>query len=47
MVKKVDQMIKDMIYKEEHILYPMNLEMLTEDDWMKVKKGGRNWVCIG
>jgi hypothetical protein len=34
------KMIKDMIYKEEHILYPMSLEILTKNDWIKVKKGG-------
>lgn len=47
-LKKLNQMIKDMIYKEEHILYPMSLEILTEKDWLKVKKGeeeiGYAWI---
>jgi len=47
-IKKLTQMIKDMIYKEEYILYPMSLETLTEKDWLKVKKGeeeiGYAWV---
>lgn len=32
--------IRDMIYKEEHILYPMSLETLTESGWTKVRHGG-------
>ncbi len=32
--------IRDMIYKEEHILYPMSLETLTDRDWLRVKEGG-------
>ena len=40
--------IRDMIYKEEHILYPMSLETLTESDWRKVKQGeeeiGYAWI---
>jgi hypothetical protein len=31
--------IRDMIYKEEHILYPMSLETLTDRDWLGVKEG--------
>jgi len=42
------QTIVDMIYKEEHILYPMALETLTEEDWLKVRRGeeeiGYSWV---
>ncbi|MBI5695650.1 MAG: DUF438 domain-containing protein [Nitrospirae bacterium] len=41
-------MFEDMIYKEEHILYPMALETLSEEDWLKVKRGeeeiGFAWV---
>jgi DUF438 domain-containing protein len=29
--------IKDMIYKEENILYPMSIEALTHEDWLMVK----------
>ncbi|HEX8948617.1 MAG TPA: DUF438 domain-containing protein [Dissulfurispiraceae bacterium] len=40
--------IRDMIYKEEHILFPMALEILSEPDWAKVKKGeeevGYAWI---
>ncbi len=40
--------VADMIYKEEHILFPMAKEMLTDADWMKVSKGeeeiGYAWV---
>jgi len=40
--------IRDMIYKEEHILFPMSLETLTESDWTKVKQGeeeiGYAWI---
>ena len=40
--------IRDMIYKEEHILYLMSLETLTESDWRKVKQGeeeiGYAWI---
>ncbi|MBI5846913.1 MAG: DUF438 domain-containing protein [Nitrospirae bacterium] len=38
-IKTLITMINDMIYKEEHILYPMALETLSEEDWFKVKKG--------
>lgn len=47
-IKYLLQSIVDMIYKEEHILFPMSMEMLTEADWMKVRKGedeiGYAWV---
>lgn len=42
------QMIDDMIYKEEHILFPMALEILSGPDWAKVRQGeeeiGYAWV---
>lgn len=31
--------IRDMIYKEENILFPMSLETLSEEDWEKVRRG--------
>jgi len=31
--------IKDMLFKEESILFPMCLETLTEDEWIKVYEG--------
>lgn len=40
--------IKHMIYKEENILYPMSLESLTHEDWLRVKDGeaeiGFAWI---
>lgn len=52
-VKKIDidamsKMVRDMIYKEEHILFPMVLETLGEEEWAKVRKGeeeiGYAWI---
>lgn len=28
--------VKEMIYKEENILFPMVLEALAEDEWVKI-----------
>ena len=40
--------IRDMIYKEENILFPMSMEALTTEDWLKVKEGeeeiGYAWI---
>ena len=40
--------IRDMVYKEENILYPMSLEALTHEDWLMVKDGeaevGFAWI---
>ena len=33
------QTLADMIYKEEKILFPMAIELLTEADWIKVRQG--------
>jgi DUF438 domain-containing protein len=38
-VEALVKMINDMIYKEEHILFPMALETLSEDEWAKGQKG--------
>jgi DUF438 domain-containing protein len=42
------KMVTDMIYKEEHILFPMALETLSEEDWAKARKGeeeiGYSWI---
>jgi DUF438 domain-containing protein len=38
-IKALIHMMKDMIYKEEHILYPMALETLSDEQWTRVKKG--------
>ena len=40
-------MVNDMIYKEEHILFPMALETLSEEEWAKVRKGRRgDRLCL-
>jgi DUF438 domain-containing protein len=40
--------IRDMIYKEEHVLFPTSLDMLADSEWIKVKEGeadiGFAWV---
>ncbi|MDH4162919.1 MAG: DUF438 domain-containing protein [Nitrospirota bacterium] len=42
------KMVNDMIYKEEHILFPMALETLSEEEWVKAAKGeeeaGYAWI---
>jgi DUF438 domain-containing protein len=47
-LKEAIQGIRDMIYKEEHILFPTSLDMLTDSEWIKVKAGeadiGFAWV---
>ncbi|MFA5801476.1 MAG: DUF438 domain-containing protein [Thermoleophilia bacterium] len=47
-IRYVSKSIEDMIYKEEHILFPMAMEMLSDADWRKVSQGesdiGYAWV---
>lgn len=47
-LKTAVQAIRDMIFKEEHILYPTSLNMLSEEEWIKVMEGeadiGYAWV---
>ena len=47
-IQALVKMVNDMIYKEEHILFPMALETLSEEDWAKVRKGeeevGYAWI---
>jgi len=47
-LKEAIQTIRDMIYKEEHILFPTSLDMLTQNEWIRVKEGetdiGFAWV---
>ncbi len=35
-LERVIQEVNEMIFKEEHILLPMALEKLTEDEWLKI-----------
>jgi hypothetical protein len=48
-IEALVKMVNDMIYKEEHILFPMALETLSEEEWAKVRKGeeeiGYAWVA--
>ncbi|MGB4704915.1 MAG: DUF438 domain-containing protein [Candidatus Saccharicenans sp.] len=50
-VENLLRMIQDMIYKEEKILFPMALELLSDADWVRVKHGeeeiGYAWVRPG
>lgn len=47
-IKEAVSIMRDMIYKEEHILYPTSLDMLSESEWVKVKAGeadiGYAWI---
>jgi DUF438 domain-containing protein len=47
-IQELLRMMNDMIYKEEHILFPMALETLGDTDWAKVKEGeeevGYAWI---
>lgn len=47
-MKKLLPTAREMIYKEEHILFPMSLEQLTQKEWKKVRRGeeeiGYAWV---
>ncbi|MBC7186053.1 MAG: DUF438 domain-containing protein [Calditrichaeota bacterium] len=43
------QEIADMVYKEEHILFPLALELLAPEEWARVKSGeeeiGFAWIA--
>ena len=44
-VEKIDavsKQIKDMIFKEKSILFPMSLETLTEDEWISIYQGSND-----
>ncbi|NNG08100.1 MAG: DUF438 domain-containing protein [Desulfobacteraceae bacterium] len=47
-LKDVVAAIREMIYKEEHILYPMSLETLSDAEWSRVRQGeeeiGYAWI---
>jgi DUF438 domain-containing protein len=50
-LKNSSEKVSDMIYKEEHILYPLCMENFSEEEWVKVKKGeeeiGYSWIKPG
>jgi DUF438 domain-containing protein len=47
-IEALMKMVNDMIYKEEHILFPMALETLSEEEWARARKGeeeiGYAWI---
>jgi len=47
-LKEAIATVRDMIFKEEHILFPASLDMLSESEWLKAKEGetdiGYAWV---
>jgi len=47
-LRYLSKSIRDMVYKEEHILFPMATDLLTEAEWQRVRRGeeeiGYAWV---
>jgi DUF438 domain-containing protein len=47
-LRYLSKSLRDMVYKEEHILFPMAKDLLTEAEWGKVRQGeeeiGYAWV---
>jgi DUF438 domain-containing protein len=47
-LNELSQAVRDLVYKEEHILFPMSLETLSEAEWVRVRRGeeevGYAWV---
>ncbi len=39
--RRLLNLVEDTAYKEENILFPMSLEVLGDEDWLKIKRGGR------
>lgn len=37
--RKLVKTVLDMIYKEENVLFPMALEVLDEEDWLRIREG--------
>ena len=50
-VEKIANEVEDMIFKEETILFPTSLELLSSTDWLAVKNGeeeiGFAWITPG
>jgi len=50
-IKYAMKSITDMIYKEEHILFPMAKDLLTDEEWLAVRSGeaevGYAWITPG
>ena len=47
-ISTLSEAVKDMVYKEEHILFPMCLDSFSEAEWVRVRTGeedvGYAWV---
>jgi len=47
-IELMERTMKDMIYKEEKVLYPMSLDKLEDDEWKIVRRGeeeiGYAWI---
>lgn len=47
-IRQLTGTMKDMIYKEEKVLFPMSLEKLSDEDWGRVRRGeeeiGYAWI---
>lgn len=47
-LRYLSKSVRDMIYKEEHILFPMAKDLLTDVEWQKVRQGeeeiGYAWI---
>lgn len=41
-IEEITKQIKDMIFKEKSILFPMSLETLTEDEWISIYQGSND-----
>lgn len=50
-LREVCLAVKDMVYKEEHVLFPMTLESLSDEQWARARHGedeiGYAWVTPG
>jgi DUF438 domain-containing protein len=50
-IKYAMKSMADMIYKEEHILFPMAKDLLTDEEWLTVRSGeaevGYAWITPG
>jgi hypothetical protein len=50
-VSELTVAVRDMVFKEERILFPMVHEVFTDEDWIKVRRGeseiGFSWVDPG
>jgi DUF438 domain-containing protein len=41
-VNEAADRVSEMIYKEENILFPMAMDTISEDEWIKVGEAARN-----